>query len=179
MKDWKTIKDYDGMYEISSLGEIRSTNRFVKSITGRTRFVAGRIIKPKRNKDGYLFVTLSKNGAIKNQYIHRLSAETFIPNTENKPQVNHINGDKTDNNVNNLEWATVSENMKHAYQIGLSGNIGPNHSFAQKVIDKCTGKVYNCIKDAANELDINYASLRNMLCGSNKNKTCLEYYYKG
>lgn len=179
MEKWITLKGYDNFYEISNYGEIKSINRFVRSSTGRKRFVMGRMIKQKHNKDGYQFVTLSKNGQLQNHYVHRLVAETFIPNPANKPQVNHIDGNKTNNFINNLEWVSVSENAKHAYKNGLSSNIGATHSFAQKVIDKCTGKKYSCIKEAADDLGMNYNTLRNMLCGSNKNKTCLDYYNKG
>jgi hypothetical protein len=179
MAVWKNIANYDEMYEVSCDGEIRSKNRFTKSISGRKRFVIGRVIKTKKNRDGYLFVTLSKNGQVQNLYVHRIVAETYISNPDNKPQVNHIDGDKKNNSVDNLEWVSVSENTKHAYKNGLSGNIGATHCFAKKLIDNCTGKEYGCIKEAANDLGINYTTLRNMLCGSNKNKTCLEYYNKG
>lgn len=175
---WKDIIGYNGAYQISKNGAVKSSNRIIKSITGQNRLIIGRIMKPK-NKEGYHFVTLSLNGEIKNHYIHRLVAEAYLPNPKNKPHINHIDGDKSNNNINNLEWVTISENTNHAYRIGLSQNIGGTHSFAQKLIDNCTGKIYSCIKEAAVELEINYNSLRNMLCGSNNNKTCLDYYSKG
>lgn len=76
-------------------------------------------LKPKKNKDGYLVVSVRKNKKAFSRLIHRLVAQTFINNQENKPMVNHINGIKTDNSVSNLEWCTASENSKHAWQTGL------------------------------------------------------------
>lgn len=175
----KEIRNYEGLYEINVHGDIRSKDRLIRLATGSVRYSQGKPIKAKENNDGYLFVTLSKNGEAKNYYVHRLVAETFIANPNNKPQVNHLDGNKKNNNLYNLEWSTPAENTKHAYNSGLSKNIGATHSFAKKLTDRCTGKIYNCIKEAAVELEINYTTLRNMLCGSNKNKTCLEYYSEG
>jgi hypothetical protein len=81
---------------------------------------------PVDNGRGYKKVNLCKNGSIKRIYVHRLIAETFLPNPENKPQVNHINGIKSDNRLENLEWVTPSENGKHAFKIGLNKSYNKN-----------------------------------------------------
>lgn len=110
---WMPVVGYEGYYEISSNGNVRSLDRKTKS---RTAF--GQTIKPAIQNSGYLFVSLHKSGASKNFLIHRLVATAFISNNANKKYVNHINGVKTDNQVKNLEWCTFSENIQHSYDNG-------------------------------------------------------------
>lgn len=109
---WKPISGYEEYYEVSNLGR-------VKQIKSRSATRAGRILKGVRYATGYLVVGLCANSKQKNCSIHRLVAMAFLPNPENKPCVNHINGVKTDNRVENLEWATYQENNQHAYRTGL------------------------------------------------------------
>lgn len=118
---WKPIKDYEGLYEVSSLGRIRSLDKVVRSGIKNSVFrtIKGRILKPREDKYGYACITLSKNLKTKNYFIHRLVAISFIPNPENKKQVNHKNGVKCCNVLSNLEWNTLSENRQHAYDSGL------------------------------------------------------------
>lgn len=106
---WKEIKGYEEKYLVSNLGRVKSLER--KDRMGRK--VKERIIIPRVHSSGYLRVGLCR----KDFYIHRLVAETFINNPENKQYVNHKDGDKTNNNVCNLEWSTPSENMLHAYYV--------------------------------------------------------------
>lgn len=101
---WKVIPDYNGRYEISNKGYVRS---FFKGYW--------KILKAETDKDGYKIQNLSKHGKIKKHKIHRLVAIAFIPNHENKSQVNHIDMDKSNNNDWNLEWSTNQENQKHAH----------------------------------------------------------------
>lgn len=116
---WKSLKnivELGDYYEVSNFGSIRSVDR-VDEYLGRKR--KGKIITKSKDTKGYLRVELHLDGRKKRYKVHRLVAMTFIPNKENKPQVNHIDGDKTNNYVNNLEWSTNGENNKHAYDIGL------------------------------------------------------------
>lgn len=110
---WRPIKGYDDLYEISNFGRVKS----LPKIRGRG-VSQERILKP-HIVNGYVMVTLCKNNKTFNASVHRLIAEAFIPNPDNKPQINHIDGNKSNNNIDNLEWCTPSENMIHAYKMGL------------------------------------------------------------
>ncbi len=104
---WKPIKGYEGYYKISNLGRIKN----IRTNTFKTISIG---------KIGYPVVYLYKDGSYKTYYVHRLLAETFIPNIDNKLQVNHIDGNKTNNSLNNLEWITYFKNIQHAYDINLN-----------------------------------------------------------
>lgn len=108
---WKPIKNYEGWYEVSNFGRVRSLDRFVNhSNKGFKSLRKGKIISPGKTKDGYLFVHISKNQKSQNLRINRLVAQTFIPNPNNYPQVNHRDEDKTNNKFSNLEWCTAKYN---------------------------------------------------------------------
>ncbi|RKJ52866.1 hypothetical protein D7X33_31535, partial [Butyricicoccus sp. 1XD8-22] len=118
MEVWKTIKGYEGYYEVSNLGRVRSLARIVVDKSGRKHNVKSKILKSRKGGPGYLTVNLNKDGKGKTFNVHRLVAEQFIPNVYNKRVVNHIDGNKTHNHVNNLEWVTHSENHQHALSTG-------------------------------------------------------------
>lgn len=118
METWKDIPEYEGLYKASSHGSIISLDRISYNFRGQLK-LKGKKLKGSLSKTGYKNVFLSKEGVVSCFSIHRLIAELFIPNPYNKDEVNHINGIKTDNRVDNLEWATGSENIKHAFNKGL------------------------------------------------------------
>ena len=110
---WKPISGYEGIYEVSNLGRVRSCDRIVTYSNGAKHKYKGKVLKSRNNTHGYPYVTLCNNRGHKTAVIHRLVAAAFIPNPDNKPTVNHINEIKTDNRVENLEWMTVKENINH------------------------------------------------------------------
>ena len=113
---WKDIKDYEGCYQVSNFGRVRSLDRLDRNGFKRN----GVIKKPQDNGNGYQYVQLKKDAKRKNFYIHRLVATYFINEIADKDFVNHKDGNKKNNMVDNLEWCTQSENMKHAYESGLN-----------------------------------------------------------
>lgn len=117
MEVWKDIPGYEGLYQVSSLGRVKSLPKRKGKGLGYVK--DEEILKASVEKYGYARVVLHKDGVRKKCQVHRLVAETFIPHTDCKHQVNHINCNKADNRVENLEWCTGSENTAHAYQNGL------------------------------------------------------------
>ena len=112
---WKWIKGYENLYQISNYGRVKS---FPRNGTGKEI----KILRPQITKFGYLKISLHKDNKSKFFQIHRLVAETFIQNIKNKPQVNHKDGNKFNNYVDNLEWSTIAENNQHAYASGLKNS---------------------------------------------------------
>lgn len=157
---WKAIPGYEGYYEVSSLGRVRSLDRTttywrdggIQSVTYR-----GRMLKLNQGEDGYLHVMLPilDTSPRKYQYksVHRIAAETFIPNPQAKPQVNHIDGDTANNCIENLEWVTQVENMAHAKETGLWNpqkcGEASRHKLGIRVRCIETGKTFDSIKAAA------------------------------
>ena len=151
---WKDIKNFEGLYQVSNLGRVKSLDRKIKC-KHNYYLKKGKILKGIKKRHNYLWVSLNK----KSYSIHRLVANAFIPNLENKPLINHKDGNQQNNNVNNLEWCTQSENMKHAYLCGLQKRrLGKENKCSKKVIqyDFNGNKIKNwdCINDVEREIGI-------------------------
>lgn len=157
MEIWKPIPGYEGYYEASSEGQIRSVDRLVHH-GGYSYSRKGRIRKP-FNTRGYNSVALNKDKIETTYQVHRLVAMTFIPNPEDKPCVNHIDGNKTNNSVSNLEWVTYSENSKHAIRTGLV-DLETTRENGRKAIDvtgirvmcEDTGEVFESVISACRRI---------------------------
>lgn len=122
-EEWKPVKGFEGLYEVSNLGQVRSLDRLRKNVKGMAK-INGRIITGNHGEKHYYQVALHKDGKKKYMSVHRLVAEAFIPNPDGKSQVNHIDGNKQNNVVSNLEWVTPSENILHSFETGLNTHIG-------------------------------------------------------
>lgn len=133
---WKDIEGYEGHYQISNFGNVKSLQRYAKRSNGTKQFVKGRLLKKGLNRCGYEKVNLHKAGNTEVKYIARLVAIAFVENPHNKEQVNHINGVKHDNMWTNLEWVTPKENIRHAFKTGLSSVARGDDHKASKLTEE-------------------------------------------
>lgn len=154
---WKDIEEFEGFYQISNKGNVRSLDRYTFGKNGKQRFRKGRLHKPGIGSHGYKVVGLRKGKGLNLKLIHRLVAIHFIPNPENKPCVNHIKGIKTDNRAWRLEWVTYKENNNHATKTGLKKSKKPIDNpvqIKQFTLDDKFIKEWYSITEAATQLNI-------------------------
>lgn len=154
MEEWKTINGYEGLYEVSNFGRIVS-------------MMTNKILKPNvRNKGGYLYVNLYKESKAKKYYIHRLVAEAFLDNPNRLEEVNHINCDKTDNSLNNLEWCDRRTNLEHSYAHGLK-RAGEKHGCHKLTWDNVREIRTSILsqKELANKYHVSLSTISAILSG--------------
>lgn len=126
-EEWRDVEGYNGKYQVSNLGQVRSTDRCYKQLNPKSGICEhsykGKILKAHFTRFGYKRIGLSQKGNVKFYSIHKLVANAFIDNPDNLPCINHIDGDKTNNKVDNLEWCTYSRNNRHARELGLNKGV--------------------------------------------------------
>lgn len=166
---WLAVKGFEGLYEVSNLGRIKSI-----------KYNRERLMKTSHQLNGYVKITLSKDNVQYTSRVHRLVADAFIPRQEGRDYVNHIDGDKDNNAVSNLEWVSVSENNKHAFKLGLKCAKGENNGRAV-LTEAQVIEIYQLahsgrrVKDIAEQYKISRSSVCHIKYGSRWGDTIQEY----
>ena len=153
MEIWKDIEGYEGHYQVSSKGRIKS----IKKQVGRKE--SELIMKPFKTWWGYQRINLTKNGKLKMYAVHRLVAQAFIENTDNKPFVDHINGDRTDNRVENLRWCTPKENSENSILLRNTG------SYKAVLVKDNFGNTFKSYREAARHWNLSPNTVKNDVLG--------------
>lgn len=167
MENWKDIKGYNGFYQVSDLGNIRSIDRISYHPRFGDMILRGRDKNQSSDKDGYKTIGLCIKGKTTTFRVHRLVALHFISNSENKPEINHKNGNKQNNAKSNLEWNTTIENIRHSIKTGLANRNGSGNGRAVlcendvlEIRDNCKGmKVYEISK----MYNVNWTTIKRIL----------------
>ena len=180
IEEWKPIVGYEGWYEVSSFGRVRSVDRLVGYSDGSKRLHRGRILKATPDKDGYDRVVLSTPEGHKNRLVHRLMAIAFIPNPDNLPEVNHKDENKRNNVIDNLEWCTDKYNVNYGtglHRRAASQRNDPEQSKPIIQYDKDGRKVaeYPSIREAARQTGIKRDTISRSCRGLQK--YCHRYYF--
>ena len=173
MEEWRDIKGYEGHFQVSNYGRIKSLPRYTRN--GSCKYE--KILKPGNDKDGYKIIGLRRDGKQKTFRVHRLVAEAFLENPNNYPEVNHKDECKYNNYVENLEWCTCKYN--HNYGTWRDKRIGINNPRARKI--KCinTGKIFNTITEAAEFYGMSGSNISECLSGRTKTAGGYKWkYYK-
>lgn len=166
---WKALAEVSFL-EVSNLGRVRTLDRVVSTKKG-TRLVKGRVLKPYRGKTGYLSVVFGMNGIQVHKRVHRLVAETFIPNPNNLPQVNHKDCDRTNNGVSNLEWCDASYNQSYREKYGISNTESLGHPLFAVNLETLEVFKFKSQHEAARELVVDHPSSITQVVKGKQNQT--------
>ena len=183
-EEWRDVVGFEGLYQVSNLGRIKSLQKYIPYKDGRLRNYPEKILKQNKVGRGYLYLSLYNNDVIRQQYVHRLVAQAFIVNANNFDYINHIDGCKTNNCVSNLEWCNNSMNMKHAYMMGLikpnTQNLVEAHSkkVVQLTCDCTLVAEFNSVKDAAHYYGYNLSNIARVCRREKSSKTYKGYIWR-
>jgi hypothetical protein len=161
MEIFKDIEGYEGYYQISNLGKVKSLHRIVDNHSGFKKVLKEKFLNPNISKTGYYVVSFKKNNIKKTFKVHRLIANSFIPHVKDKKFVNHINGIKTDNRIENLEWCTILENNLHARKTGLVNDSGCNHVSSKLTEEQVVFIIKSSLKlkDLGNMFNVDFTTI--------------------
>ena len=153
MEEWRDIEGFEDHYQVSNLGNVRN----IKSRLSKSE----KVYKPQLLKTGYMAVNLWQDGTYNFRRVHRLVAQAFIPNPEGKPFINHIDGDKTNNRADNLEWVTKEENERHARETGLHDEDMKRRRIPVIAINDVTGQIerFDSMLEASKALSIGQGNI--------------------
>ena len=180
---WKDIPCYEGLYKVSNKGNVKTLERNVRGRNGSICTRKEKILKPKKRSDGYLEVNLWIEGKYKTMKIHRLVCEAFLPNPYNLPEVNHINEDKEDNRLENLEYCdrkyncnfgTRNERARISISKAKKGVFNTKHSKAVKCLE--TGKIYPSLSEVHRQFGFSAGHICN--CCNGKRNTCCGFHWQ-
>ena len=187
--EWRDIKGYEGLYQVSDTGLIKSLARY-KPNHSKLQYIPEKIKTERVKEQGYSIIDLYKDNKGKTYHVHRLVAEAFVPNPYNKETVNHIDGNKRNNIATNLEWATAKEQNVHFYKHHLKSKsnikkavLAMNMANAKKVMCLNSGKIFNSIAEAARCFNIDGSTIsaackgRLKYAGKDKNDNLLKWTY--
>lgn len=174
MEVWRDVKGYEGLYQVSNLGNVKSLSR-LKQNHSKKQLIPEKLKSFRVDPQGYLMLDLYKNNKPKTFRVHRLVAETFIQNDKAKETVNHIDGDKSNNRVDNLEWATFKEQNSHFYENKLKSQESIDKAVSamtkatsKKVICLNTGEIFNSASEAARYVGISPSLIMRCCRGERK-----------
>ena len=174
MKRWKNIPGFDGVYQVSDQGDVRSVDRMVTMVMKGTpceSFRPGRDIVPAKTHGGYLNVVLYKNGKGYHCLVHRLVASVFIPNPQGLPQVNHLDENKENNAVTNLEWCTAQENSSYGTRPErLQTRVAKYSIFGELIAE------FDSVRDAAKDAGCDYTTI--VHCCNSSSQTAKGYVWR-
>lgn len=174
---WKDVIGYEGLYKVSSLGRVKSLDKIVTHKDGRKQLYKGKLLSPYKSADGYLQVCLCKDNKVKKMYVHRVVSQSFSPNPDNLPHVNHKDEVVTNNRVSNLKWCTSKYNCNYGTR---NSKIAKSRLKPVVMYDKQGNKLkeFKSLLDAERYLNKPKGNSQISRCCKGKRKSAYGYIWK-